>query len=437
MKGDGGFDAGEGGAGDVDGGGHDVAAVEHLLHHDLVERFGVAAGAFVAGGDLLVDGGEEGAGAAGEVGDAEVADGVGVGPVHGVHFGDGEACEEGGGGGKGVEGGEVFAVGDKALEDAAGEVVGVVDACGVDLLGGIAEALEDDGGVLRVQLLEDVFGNSEDGPVVDGEDLLPRGEGLVLGVAAAVDGGEGLDALVHAGDALVEDKGVGEDGAGHAPGLGDVAHSEEAGDGEGDVGAGVVDLVQEGGGGLDALLQRGGGVFDGALGDGDEAHHVGYVLDGAFEPAGLGEAADAVRRLGEDAVGEAGVGEGGAEVVGLADGIGEAQGDGGFDDAPVGGDLEAETLARLGLDGGGGHVFGFDDDGGAVGCGDEDVGAEAGVSGDGLGVLGADAAAGQHGLEDGAQGVVGAWFGLAGHGGGGKCSGAGGMRGGGDGGGQG
>ena len=101
---------------------------------------GVATGALVAGGYLLVDGGEQRAGAAGEVADAEAGDGGGVGPVEGyaltptlsrgergfwsisrggfetrpygvrAYLGYGEAGQEGGGGGKGVEGGEVLAV---------------------------------------------------------------------------------------------------------------------------------------------------------------------------------------------------------------------------------------------------------------------------------------------------------------------------------------
>ena len=47
--------------------------------------------------------------------------------------------------GQGVEGGEVLAVGDEALEDAAGEVVGVVHAGGVDLAGGVFQFVAESG----------------------------------------------------------------------------------------------------------------------------------------------------------------------------------------------------------------------------------------------------------------------------------------------------
>ena len=62
------------------------------------------------------------------------------------------------------------------------------------------------------------------------------------------------------------------------------------------------------------------------------------------------------------------------------------------------------------------HVLGLDDDGGAARDGDDDVWAEAGFAGDGLGVLGTDLAAGHHVLEEAAEGVVGVGFRLAGHG---------------------
>ena len=122
------FDSRQRGAGDVDCRRHDVAAVEHLLHHRAVEIGGVAAGPLVPGGDLVVDRGEQRAGAAGEVPDAQLADGVGVRPVDALHFGDSQPGQERGGRGQRVEGGQVLAVRDEALEDAPGQVVGVVHA---------------------------------------------------------------------------------------------------------------------------------------------------------------------------------------------------------------------------------------------------------------------------------------------------------------------
>ena len=155
--------------------------------------------------------------------------------------------------------------------------------------------------------------------------------------------------------------------------------------------------------------------MDGLLRNGHQADEVGQVLDGALQPAGLREAARAPGLLGEEAVGEAGRRQGGAQVVGLANSVRVAEGDGGFDDAPVGGHLQPEAGPGLRFDGARGHVLGLDHHGCAAGRGDDDVGAQPRVAGDGLGVLGAHAAAGQHGLQQPAEGVVGAGLSMAWH----------------------
>ena len=95
----------------------------------------VTAGALVAGGYLFVHGGEQGAGAAGEVSDSQLADFLGARPVDPLQLGDGEPGKQCGGSWQGVEGGQEFAVGDESLENAAGQVVGVFDAGCVDALG--------------------------------------------------------------------------------------------------------------------------------------------------------------------------------------------------------------------------------------------------------------------------------------------------------------
>ena len=130
--------------------GHDVAAVEDLFHHRLVQRCAVAAGPLVAGGQLLVHRGQQGAGAAGEVGHAQVADGFRAGPVHAAQLGNGQAGQQRGGRGQRVEGGEVLAVGYQPLEDAARKVVGVVHAGGVHRLGRLAQLRERPGRAVRV-----------------------------------------------------------------------------------------------------------------------------------------------------------------------------------------------------------------------------------------------------------------------------------------------
>ena len=60
-------------------------------------------------------------------------------------------------------------------------------------------------------------------------------------------------------------------------------------------------------------------------------------------------------------------------------------------------------------------VLGLDDHGRAAGRGDDDVGAQPGMADDGLGVLGPHLPAGQHLLEQDAQGVVGVRLRLSRH----------------------
>ena len=91
---------------------------------------------------------------------------------------------------------------------------------------------------------------------------------LGVGDLGAAGGAQGGDAGVHTGDAFVENEGVGDDGAGHAAGLGDVVHPEDLGDMLGDGGAELGGFVEDLGGGVDALFEGGGGGVDRALGDG-------------------------------------------------------------------------------------------------------------------------------------------------------------------------
>ena len=183
-------------------------------------------------------------------------------------------------------------------------------------------------------------------------DVVPGGEDLGLGVVHAVAAhlGQGFDLRVHAGDVFVEDEGVGDDGAGHAAGLGYVDHSQAPGDFRIDARPQLLDFIQMLCGALDAFFESGGGLVDCTLGNGHQAHHVGHVFDRALQPAGLREATF-VAVLGENAVGEAGGRQRGAQVVGVADGVGVAEGDDRFDDASVGGQLEAEAGFGLRFDG--------------------------------------------------------------------------------------
>ena len=178
-------------------------------------------------------------GAAGEISDAELADGVGVGPVHTFQLRyrqPGEQCRRSR---QGIECGQVLPVGDKVLEDAAGQVVSVVDASGFDSLGGLQEVPQHGGGSVPRNLFEDVLGNGEDWPVVDLQDVGPGRKRIALRIGhfGAGHQAQGFHPLVQPGDALVEHHGVGDDRAGHAAGLGHVAHSQQPGDDGGNVGS--------------------------------------------------------------------------------------------------------------------------------------------------------------------------------------------------------
>ena len=392
-------------------------AVEHLLHHRAVKLGGVAAGPLVPGANFIVDRGEQRAGAAGEVAYAQLSDGVGVRPVDALHLGDGQPCQERGGRGQRVEGGEVLAVRDELLEDAPGQVVRVVHARRAERLRGVPQPPQDGCRFARRKLPEDVLRDGEDGPVVDLQDVVPGGEHLALGVvhAVAAHPGQRIDLRVHPGDAFVEDECVGDDGAGHAAGLRHVDHSQAAGYGGSDARPQLRNFVQQRRGPFDALFQRGGGLVYGALRNAHQTDHVGQVLDAALQPAGLRKASCVRAALGKDAVFEAGRRQGGAQVVGIADRGRVAEGDCGFDDAPVDGHLQPEAGRGLRLHGAGGHVLGLDHHGRTAGRGDDDVRAQSGMADDGLGVLGPHLPAGQHLLEQAAQGVVGVRLGLAWH----------------------
>ena len=221
---------------------------------------------------------------------------------------------------------------------------------------------------------------------------------------------------MHPGDVFVEDQGVGDDGAGHAAGLGYVDHSQASGYFISDARSQLRDFVQVLCCPFDAFFQSGGGAIDSPLGNRYEAHHVNQIFDRALQPAGFGEALDVVGILGEDAVGEAGRGQGGAQVVGIAHRGWVSEGDDCFDDASVGGQLKPEASPGLRFYRTRGHVLGLDDDGRAAWHGDDDVGAQPGLTGDGLCVFGTHLATGQHVLEQTAQSVIGVRLRLAGHG---------------------
>lgn len=123
-----------------------------------------------------------------------------------------------------------------------------------------------------------------------------------------------------------------------------------------------------------------------------------------------------VFRRGQDAVGEAGVLEFGVEVVGVFESGRVAQSYGSLYLAPASCYCECQPCGCLVLNIVGRHELCFDDYGGAVGGGDEDVGLQALVARDGPGTLGADVAAVHHASQDVGEGGVCGWLGVSWHG---------------------
>ena len=98
-----------------------------------------------------------------------------------AELGHSQAGQQGRGGRQGVEGGQVFAVGNQTLEDAPGQVMGVGGTGGGDAFGGVSQGVQEGGGGGRWQLGHDIAGNRKDGPVVDVQDGGPGGQDFILG----------------------------------------------------------------------------------------------------------------------------------------------------------------------------------------------------------------------------------------------------------------
>ena len=286
-------------------------------------------------------------------------------------------------------------------------------AGGVHLLGGFAQFGEDAAGFASGELLQDVPGDGEYGPVVDAQDVRPGCQGfrLRVGDAGAADQSQVFHLRVHSGDALVKDQGVGDDGAGHAPGLRHVGHPQQPGNGRGDVGTQRDHFVEDHRRPLDALLQGGRGGVHRLLRHGHQADQVGQVGNGTFQPAGFGKPAAVLIQHG---VGKTGGCQRVAQVAGEPDGIGITQGDGGFDGVSLVYHPQAQTGVGVCLAGAHSFVFGFNHHRSAVRGGNQIVQLQAGASLDKLGVLGAHLTAGQHPAEQVAQLVIGAGLAMSG-----------------------
>ena len=359
---------------EVNGHRHNVRADDLLLHRPGVEVFPAAAARLAERNQPTVSGGEERAGAAGEVPDFEL-------PRGGFAFavGEGERGEHSGGGRRRVEGGEELPVGDEALKDDAGEVVRAGHALVYQSRGGGGEQLEHVGRQPLRQLRHNLMRDVEDGVIVDAEDIAPLVEDGHFGEppAGAPQSVEVLDA-VGAREVRVKDERVGDDGHRHAARLDAVLLMDALGYPRADVGAEFYRFAQPLRCGADALLEAVGGVLDGAQGDARLIGEAREVRRAADEPSRVWEPVVLVaRRSGEQRVLEAGVGlaERVAERLALevAEPEGDADGDGGEDERAVG-ERGAKPVAGVVLDRRGGGDLRLDDDGRGRGRGDEDVG---------------------------------------------------------------
>lgn len=125
---------------------HDVGAGQHALHHRVVELPVVASGSAQPRADPVLDGREQGAGSAREVGDAEARNGVLIAPVdlQSVH---GELGEEVSAGWESVEGREKLPIADQALEQDAREILDRRGAEAGELGGGVDQHFQKPGRV--------------------------------------------------------------------------------------------------------------------------------------------------------------------------------------------------------------------------------------------------------------------------------------------------
>ena len=292
--------------------------------------------------------------------------------------------------------------------------MGVVYAGCFNSLGGLQQFPQDAGGSASGKLLQYVLGYGKDGPVVDLQDIFPGRQYLTLGVCniGAAHQPQRVHLLVHPCDALVEDHGVSDDGAGHAAGLGNVAHSQQPSDDRSDIGAELGHVLQQVGGLPNALLEGIGRLFHGFLWYGYQSCKVSQIGCRTLKPSRFREAAAV---LVQDIVGKTGFGEDLAQVIGVLYNLRVANCDSSLDSSGLSLHVKPQPFGGVLFDLRGRRIFGFDDYWRAPRRGYQHIGVAARMVGEGLGVLGADFAARHHAPQQVAQRVVGIRLGLACH----------------------
>ena len=253
--------------GQVRRGGHDVRADQRVLHHRAMQRLVVAAAAAVARRDRAVGGGEQDAGPARKIGDAQRLHRLGVGPVH-VQPRHRQLGEQGRRGGQRVERREELPVRDQPPEHLAGEILRTGRPDAVEFPGDPVQTIQH--GLRRAVRngQQHIRSDLEDRPVVDlAEDVAPGLQDLALqqpatGAAQFVERAD----LVCACDGGVDGERVGDDRHRHTRGLLAVLLVERLGDPREDVGVGVLKVGSQDRGGLsDAFLEDAHALGDAAF----------------------------------------------------------------------------------------------------------------------------------------------------------------------------
>ena len=199
------------------GGGHDVGADQGVLHHVGVQQAVVAPGPAEPCHHPAVGRGQQDAGPARQVGDAQRLHLLGPGVVH-PEAGNRQLGQQHRRRGQGVEGGQELPISDEPAEHLARQVMGGGHADPGQLVRRRRQRVEYPRGPAGRHHFEQIRGDPEDRPVVDPQDLGPLIQHLVLrhrppgGRPQLAESGD----IVGFGDSGVEHERVGDDRHRHA-----------------------------------------------------------------------------------------------------------------------------------------------------------------------------------------------------------------------------
>ena len=213
-------------------------------------------------------------------------------------------------------------------------------------------------------------------------------------------------------DALVEHQRVGDDGAGHPAGLGNVGHPQQPGNLPGGGRGHLFQFVQDHRRPLDAVLQSVRRQFHFLLWDRHQPHQVRQVRNRPLQPARLREARVV---LVQHAVGEPGVGNSLRYVIGVPHRLGIAQRNRRLNAAGLPGNAQSQSCDGVLLRLRSGFVLGFHHHRRPPRRGYQHIRVLPRMRRKSLRVLGAYLAAGHHAAQQITQGIVRVWLRLVRH----------------------